>query len=168
MLLASSSSSSLAVSGAVSISSIVFFFVVGGFARWPFVGERGDDGDLVVVVGGAEDVGDGNDWLLVTAVVVVRVDEESDCVGLADGFVLVGCCGEASLGVGGEAVDLVTVPVLGGTGVLDLVLVCVAMDVVVVGALPGGDASRLRRIVLAGSTVGSLPAIDSWATCFSI
>lgn len=50
------SSSSLAVSGAVSISSIVFFV---GF-DWPFVDER------VVVVGGGSDLdagdgGDGND-----------------------------------------------------------------------------------------------------------
>lgn len=52
------SSSSLAVSGAVSISSIVFFV---GF-DWPFVDER----VVVVVVGGgggldAGDGGDGND-----------------------------------------------------------------------------------------------------------
>lgn len=102
-------------------------------------------------------------------VVVVRVDEESDCDGLA-GFVLVGCCGVA-LGVCLDGtVDLVTVVVLGVTVVFDLGLadevVCVAMEVVV-RATPGGDASRLRRIVLTGSTLGSLPAIDSWATCCS-
>lgn len=110
----------------------------------------------------------------------MRVDEVSDCdEGLA-GFVLVGCCGVA-LGVGSVgdgsggvevvSVSLVTVAVLGGTVVFDLGLtdevVCVAMEVVV-GAVPDGDASRLRRIVLTGSTLGSLPAIDSWATCCSI
>lgn len=105
------------------------------------------------------------------------MDEESDCEGLA-GLVLVGCCGVAlrvGVGCGGGGVDatvaLVTVAVLGGTVVFDSGLadevVCMAMEVVV-GAKPGGDASRLRRIVLTGSTLGSLPAIVSWATCCSI
>lgn len=44
--------------------------------------------------------------------------------------------------------------------------VCVAEEVVV-GDEAVGDASRLRRIVLMGSTLGSLPAIDSWTTCCS-
>lgn len=99
----------------------------------------------------------------------MRVDWAS---GLA-GFVLVGFCGVA-LGVGvvdDETGVLVTVAVLGGTVVFDLGLidevVCVAMEVVV-GATHDGNGRRLRRIVLTGSTVGSLPAIDSWATCCSI
>lgn len=155
------SSSSLAVSGAVSISSIDFFV---GFGR-PFVDER-------VEVGGGgggddtEDDGDGNDWLL---------DGAGDCDGVA-GFVLVGSCGVALglAGVDGEGVVVLATAeaVLSATVDFDFVLgfvdevVCVAVEVVTAdGAC--GDASRLRRTVLMGSTLGSLPAIDSCATCCS-
>lgn len=145
------SSSSLAVSGAVSISSIVFFV---GFGR-PFVDERvsGGGGD------DAEDEGDDNDWLL---------DVTGDCDGVA-GFVLVGSCGVA-LGwvdvVGGVVVLTTAEAVLSATVDFDLVLdfedevVCVAVDAVTADVVCG-DASRLRRTVLVGSTLVSLPAIVS-------
>lgn len=149
------SSSSLAVSGAVSISSIDFFV---GFGR-PFVDERADSG------GGCgddtEDDGNGDDWLL---------DVAGDCEGVA-GFVLVGSCGVALglAGVDGGVVALATAEaVLSATVDLDFVLgfgdeiVCVAVEVVTADDACG-DASRLRRTVL----LGSLPAIVSWATCCS-
>lgn len=73
------------------------------------------------------------------------------------------------MGVDGTVVVLVAEAVLSASVDFDLGLsfgVCVAEEVVV-GDEAVGDASRLRRIVLMGSTLGSLPAIDSWTTCCS-
>lgn len=98
------------------------------------------------------------------------MDGEGDCDGVA-GFVLVGSCGVALglVGVNGTVVVLVAEAVLSASVDFDFGLsfgVCVAEEVVV-GDEAVGDASRLRRIVLMGSTLGSLPAIDSWTTCCS-
>lgn len=98
------------------------------------------------------------------------MDGEGDCDGVA-GFVLVGSCGVALglVGVDGTVVVLVAEAVLSASVDFDFGLsfgVCVAEEVVV-GDEAVGDASRLRRIVLMGSTLGSLPAIDSWTTCCS-
>lgn len=100
------------------------------------------------------------------------MDGEGDCDGVVAGFVLVGSCGVALglVGVDGTVVVLVAEAVLSASVDFDFGLsfgVCVAVEVVVVGDEAVGDASRLRRIVLMGSTLGSLPAIDSWTTCCS-
>lgn len=74
------------------------------------------------------------------------------------------------MGIDGTVVVLVAEAVLSASVDFDFGLsfgVCVAVEVVVVGDEAVGDASRLRRIVLMGSTLGSLPAIDSWITCCS-
>lgn len=99
------------------------------------------------------------------------MDGEGDCDGVVAGFVLVGSCGVALglVGVDGTVAVLVAEAVLSASVDFDLGLsfgVCVAVEVVV-GDEAVGDASRLRRIVLMGSTLGSLPAIDSWTTCCS-
>lgn len=100
-------------------------------------------------------------------------DGEGDCDDVA-GFVLVGSCGVALglVGVEGAVVVWAAEAVLSATVDFDFglgfgdAIVCVAIEVVVADEACG-DASRLRRIVLMGSTLGSLPAIDSWATCCS-